>query len=377
MAIDVSKNKRYFKYCRAIKWSCCTSGDIRKIGDNYNRADSNFSSKTELYKSWKQYWETIDSLFTNKVTILSKLDEVLKAPKATKEAKDAANELKKLYQVKDTENLQKANAKGCYNHTGKVAQSSICSVCDFEAKNRYNDFKKEFYLNQDDIRIFKGACLRHIDESLPIISTLLKNIFIISNMTDDFSKPKDVMVHKQSKNFDSQKIGKLEEHQKCIFNKFDQKTIEYCDRFINMYYTQGILLKPEFHVVPEVKIIKKWLFKLKTQKKAQIPKKPVSKRRLTTKDKKKTGPTEIIPAGGIKQIMTKYWKLKYLPDFDKVAPKTALLNYAQHSQLNVINFTAEPRLRSSSKYHRPKASWENKPKKTEKSTPKPKITKKK
>jgi len=84
-----------------------------------------------------------------------------------------------------------------------VAESSICSLCDFESRRRYNDFKKELYLNKDDIQQFKDACLRHIDESLPIISKLLKNAFIIANLKDDFSEAKDKAIAEQSKHLDS------------------------------------------------------------------------------------------------------------------------------------------------------------------------------
>jgi len=128
---------------------------------------------------------------------------ILKGKKSGLEAKAAANELKKVLETKDVDNLLKTNAKNCYEHTGKVAESSICSLCDYESKYRYNDFKKELFLNKEDVSQFKDACLRHIDESLPIISKMLKNVFIIANLKDDFSGPKDKLRAEQSKHLDS------------------------------------------------------------------------------------------------------------------------------------------------------------------------------
>ena len=134
---------------------------------------------------------------------------------------------------------------------------------------------------------------------------------------------------------------------------------DFCDRFINMYYTQGILLKPEYHIMPEIKIIKRWMNHLKTQKKkATTPKAGSSNRKLAADSEKQKEPTQIIPAAGIDQIWTKYWTLKYIPRFDKEEPKVSLTSYYEKSKLEKISFKTEPRLRASSKYIQPKAPWE-------------------
>jgi len=140
-------------------------------------------------------------------------------------------------------------------------------------------------------------------------------------------------------------------------------------------------LKPEYHIMPEIKIIKAWINHLKTQKKkattpkkkattpnkkATIPKAGSSNRKLVADSEKEREPTQIIPAAGIDQIWTKYWTLKYIPRFDKEEPKVSLTSYYEKSKLEKISFKTEPRLRASSKYKQPKAPWEKQAKNTNK-----------
>lgn len=149
---------------------------------------------------------------------------------------------------------------------GEVAVGSVCSVCDHDALKRYDDFKKRFFLNREDLLEFQQSCLRHIGESYPILSKLLKAVYELSMLKDDFSAPRDAVLFSQSKFFMNLQVGEFSSHLKCDVKRQNHDNSVACANFIQAYYTQGVLLKPEFRLMPYLKYIKKWMYDLTVEK---------------------------------------------------------------------------------------------------------------
>jgi len=68
-AKNVQKNLPYYQYCWTNWWSCCTPGEVRKIGDNFNRQGSDYASHHNLVKKFKIWVNTIEGIFQRKVSI--------------------------------------------------------------------------------------------------------------------------------------------------------------------------------------------------------------------------------------------------------------------------------------------------------------------
>ena len=82
-----------FAYCRNTEHSCCTPGDVRRIGDNFNNPKSNFSSKASLLKNFNKWWGTVDSIFERSSDLIQAAQKILKDPKSYAAAKISATSM--------------------------------------------------------------------------------------------------------------------------------------------------------------------------------------------------------------------------------------------------------------------------------------------
>jgi hypothetical protein len=308
---------------------------VRKIGDNFNNKAAAYSSRAALLKNFQKWWGTIDQVFARRSDLVKFGEKLLKEGRSYGPAKASARTMIGILQTKDVNNKLRFNARQCYDHMGAVAVGSICSICDYDALFRYNDFKKTLYLNETDVKEFQSNCMRHIGESHPILAKLLKAVFELSMLKDDFSAPRDDVLFSQSSFFLNLQVGKIESHLKCNTERHNHDNSLACANFLQGYYSQGVLLKPEFALLPYMTYIKKWLYDLTMAKKRAalfqnigqkdpkrvpiVAKIPALNNRvliggLKVTDKKSADPrpTQIIPGDGIDQLWEKAWEIDYI-----------------------------------------------------------------
>lgn len=248
--------------------------------------------------------------------------------------KSSAEKLKKLLQIPDLEKITKYNANQCYAHMGSVAVGSICSICDSDAMNRYDAFAKKIRLNRFDVKNFKEACTRYIGESLPVLADLLKYVYQIAEMEEDFTKPKDKLSYMQAEFFDNLEIGKIENHLKCNPDISNPESVDACNGMLNAYYTQGVLLKPEHQLLPQIQKIRNWFFELDNQQ---------SKRMLKNRVLAQIA-HNIEAAEGLEQLWEKFWTVEYTPATEKYSPLVQLTALEIRSGLEDLKLAKDPKL---------------------------------
>lgn len=336
-----------YQYCTNTNWSCCTPGDMRKIGDNFNRPDSQYTSKASLMKDFEKWWGVVDDIFSKKGELIKISDKIIYNAKAFKGAKKSAAELKKLLEMKDFELTTRYNANQCYSHMGSVAVGSICSICDSDALNRYDVFNKKIYLNAYDVSGFQDSCMRYIGETLPVLADLLKHVYRIASLEADQSKPKDKLKYMQAEYFDNLEIGKVESHLKCNPKITNPESMAACNNLVNSYYTQGVLLKPEYQLLPQAEKIRNWFVEMDSQQ---------TKRMLKNRVLATVSPN-IEPAEGLEQLWTKFWTIEFLPEDDLRSPMTQLTALELRSGLEDLKFTKNPKLQTPATFVPKPATW--------------------
>jgi len=248
-------------------------------------------------------------------------------------------------------------------------------------------------LSETDLLQFQQSCMRHIGESYPILSKLLKSVYELSLLKDDFTAPTDELAYSQSKFFLNLQVGDLESHLKCATKRNNRNNSLACAGFIGAYYTQGVLLKSEFRLLPYLGSIKKWMYYLTMEKKrnlllqnvgqkdpkripavkaqapvaeiqvpgAKVPAKLRVLAGLTMTDERSADkrPTQIIPGDGISQLWTKFWEVGYISRLDPNPPQIPLTNFVANSELKGFDFGKNPKLATHSGYAPGPAPWEN------------------
>lgn len=300
-------------------------------------------------KDFNKWWGVVDDVFDRKDELIKIADKIISDAKAYSGAKTSAEKLKKLLQTPNLELVTKYNANQCYSHMGSVAVGSICSVCDSDAMLRYDTFAKKLFLNTYDVTNFKESCIRYIGESLPVVADLLKYVYQIASLKEDFSKPKDKLSYMQGEFFDNLEIGKVEDHVKCVPTVASPESVEACNGLVNAYYTQGVLLKPEYQLLPQITKIKDWFFELSNQQSKRLLKNRVLAASIHN----------IEPAEGLEQLWTKFWTVEFLPSTDLKSPLTQLTALELRSGLNDLKLKSDPKLQTPTGFSPPPAKWQN------------------
>jgi len=113
----------------------------------------------------------------------------------------------------------------------KVSTGAICSICNYDAYKRYDDFKKILHLNADDLDNFQRSCMRHVGENLPLLEKLLKSMYKLSQMKRDYSEPKSELLYDQYSFFASLNVGDIKEHLKCNVKIMGDENVNHCNNF--------------------------------------------------------------------------------------------------------------------------------------------------
>jgi len=292
---------------------------------------------------------------------LSEIDLIVKSKKASKDVKASAKVMLKLLNKKNLDSQIKLNSGVCYNHMESVAIGGICSLCALDAKNRYNDEKKQIWVNRDDVKKFKTECIRHIAEDLPKLAKLLKAMFIMALSKRDFSGPKDKTLYKEHKAFRGLIAGNMKSHLKCFTHFHDDHTVARCNDFVDGYYSMSVLLKPEIELLKHMSVIKGYLKHLNMRRNRSLSASAgVSS---VKKAKKIDHHSKILVGQGISQFYKNDWEVSYGPEHN---PKISLYNLSYNSGLNKVGVKTLASLQIPSNYVQGLPYWLKKTKKVAK-----------
>lgn len=309
--IPTSKN---VDFCQGNSYSCCSLSDLKKIGDNFNDEQSLYSSRELLIRDVKTWTESLDSVFTNEKKLIKFAQEVLKIPKAHSDFKKSAQVIIKTFSEPNLRYKVHANASKCYKHTEEVAKGAICSLCNLDAKTKFDDFTKTIHLSNEDVQLYHKACIRHIGETNPIVAQLLKAIWQLSQANKTYEKPVDSKMYKnRSNNLNGLVMGNIDMHIQCNVFTSAKNTNTYCNNFVRSYYSLNVLTKPEYALMSEMAIVYNFIAKFN----------------LSARDRQLVATSKIIKIGGIEQIWKNFWEFQ----FGNIFPETTFSKLADLSQL--------------------------------------------